>query len=195
MKKINHFLEKIGFFKFILLLFLVGFLIGIFISIGFHNYFFTDMKDFYDEVIYNLKACEIEYGRLFWEIVVKEFGSYFLLLLFCISILGIPYIIWYLIYKGILWGVFMGMAVFLYGIKGVLAGLVYGFPHWIFIVPVLAATLHKGYYMSINGPKKKAFTEQIPSICVLMGILLIGCLLEAFVNARILKEIFIWCSE
>lgn len=194
MKKINHFLEKVGFFKFILLLFIAGFLIGIFISIGFRNYYFTEIKNYYEEVVYNLKACEIEYTRFFGEVVIKEFSSYFLLILFCISILGIPYILWYLIYKGILWGIFMGISVIQYGIKGVAVGLLYGFPHWIFLIPVIAATLHKGYYISVNGPKKKAFTEQIPSIFILMGLLLVGCFLEAFVNARLLKQILLWCS-
>lgn len=194
MKKINHFLDKVGFWKFILLLFLFGFFIGAIGAVISKNYFHSEVESFFEQVVYNLRMCQMEYGQFLIEVLIKEFSSYFLLLLFCISILGIPYIIWYLIYKGALWGFFAGNAILQFGAKGIVVGLLYGFPHWLLLIPVIAATLHKGYYISINGPKKKAFTEQIPSILILMVILLLGCLLEAFVNARILKYILLWCS-
>ena len=194
MKKISNFLDRIGFLKFILLLFLSGFFVGIAGSVISRNYVQKEMKSFFEQVVYNLRMCQIEYGDFFVNVVIREFSSFFLLLLFCISILAIPYIIWYLIYKGALWGFFMGNAVLQYGIRGIVAGLLYGFPHWLLLIPVITAMIHKGYYISVNGPKKKAFTEQIPSIIILMVILMLCCLLEAFVNARILKYILLWCS-
>lgn len=185
-------IEKMGFLKGVIILFVLGFLIGIGISLGFQKYFAEYICVFYDNLIENLTVYEIEQGQLFKKVILTEFRSFFLLVLFGISILGIPYLIVFLIYKGFISGFLFGSMLMKFGGKGILLGIVYGFPQVLFYVPVMIAIIHKNYYIGIQGLKKKLFWEQLPSIVVLMGILLIGCASEAYINSWIFKKILLW---
>ncbi len=184
-------MEQTGFVKGVLLVLFLGFLIGIGIFFGFRELLAEHIAVFYDTLISNLTEYELEQEILFKKIITKNVQSFFLMALFGISILGIPYIICFLISKGILGGFLLGSMLLRFGGKGILAGILYGFPQMIFYAPVMYAMMHKSYYMGVNGLKKKLLWEQVPSVFILLGILLVGCFLEAYVNSWILKKVLI----
>lgn len=187
----NEKIEKLGFLKGVILLFALGFFLGVGIFFGFREQLSEHTAVFYDNLIQNLSEYDVEHEELLKTVVVKEFRSFFLLLLFGISILGIPYLACFLVYKGFIGGFILGSLLVKFGARGIFLGVFYGFPQIIFYVPVFLALIHKNYYIGINGLKKKLFWEQLPSMGILLVILFIGCFFEAYLNAWILKKIFL----
>ncbi len=183
-------MEQMGFLKGVLIVFFVGFLIGIFLVVGLREYLGEYLDVFYSNFISNLGKYELEYGVLWKKVVKKRVESFFLMGVFGISILGIPYVVCFLIWKGIFLGFLFGSMIVQFGGKGVVIGILYGFPQMIFYVPVMYAMMHKDYCMGVNGLKKKVLWEELPSVVVLLVILLVGCVLEVYVNTWVLKKVF-----
>lgn len=187
--------EKIGqfgFLKGVIILFLIGFLLGIGVFMGLREQLSPYTGSFYDTLIANLAACQIESGELLKKVLLKKYRSFFLAALFGISLLGLPYLIVFLIYKGFAGGFLLGSMLVKFGGRGLLLGLLYGFPQMLFYAPVMLAMLYKNYAIGGYGLKKKLLWEQLPSIGILAGILLLGCLSETYVNAWILKKLILW---
>ncbi len=181
--------ENMGFLKGVILLFGFGFFVGIGIFLGFRDNLSQYTNIFYDNMIENITSYEIEYRLLLKNVIVTEFRSFFLLILFGISILGIPALVLFPIYKGFISGFLLGTMVGRFSWKGLLLGSLYGFPQMFFYIPVMIAVLHKNYCIGIQGLKKKLFLEQLPSIALLACILLAGCVTEAYINAWIMRYI------
>ena len=184
--------EELGFLKGVILLYLLGFVIGFGIFLGFQEKLTDGVYGFYADLIYNLEHYEISSIELLKKVIVTEFQSFFLLALFGISILGIPYIFCFLVGNGVLGGFLLGSMLITFGSKGILVSVLYGFPQVFLYVPVKLAMIHKSYDMGMYGLKKKLLLEQIPSVIILLGILLAGCFMEAYVNTWILKKILLW---
>ena len=182
-------IENIGFLKGVALLFAIGFLLGVGLFLGFKEKLAEYSNQFYNNVIENITNYEIEYKVLLKNVIQTEFRSFFLLLLFGISILSIPALIVFPIYKGFIGGFLLSSMFCKFSWKALLIGSLYGFPQILFYLPVMVSVLHKNYYMGIHGLKKKLFLEQLPSIAVLAFILLAGCVSEAYINARIMRYI------
>ena len=178
---------EMGFLKGIMMLFLVGFLIGIGVMLGFREYLSDYIYGFYDTLFDNLSIYEIEHGLLLKQVLASRFKTFFLLILLGVSILGIPSLVLFPVYKGFLCGFLFGSMLIRFSWKGLLLGLFYGFPQSVFYLPVLIAILHKNYCIGIQGLKKKLFLEQLPSSAMLVVILLIGCVAETYINSWIMN--------
>ena len=182
-------IENMGFLKGITLLFVIGFLLGVGVFAGLKEHLAEYTNRFYKNVIENITNYEIEYKILLRSVIGTEFRGFFLLILFGISILSIPSLIIFPVYKGFISGFLLSTMICKFSWKGLLLGILYGFPQMLFYIPVIVAVLHKNYYIGIHGLKKKLFLEQLPSIAILACILLVGCVSEAYINARIMRYI------
>ena len=185
-------MEQVGFLRGMLLLFFAGFLLGLGFLFGFRDSLTGYIHSFYGGICSNLAIYEIEEWQLFLQVAGTELGCFLLLVLFGISILGIPVLVLFPLYKGFIGGALCGSLVIEFSGKGILAGLVYGFPQQLLYIPVLLAVLHKNYIIGLQGLKKKLFLEQLPSIVILAMLLLVGCFTEAYINSWIMKKLLLW---
>lgn len=182
-------IEDMGFLKGVGIIFGFGFLIGIGVFLGLREGLSEYTNWFFETILVNLESYEIEEGQLLLQVLSSRFRTFFLLVVLGVSILGIPSILFFLIYKGFMSGFLMGSLWVKFAGKGILIGLMSGFPQILIYAPVILGILHKNYYMGVQGLKKKLFLEQLPSIIILALLLLIGCFMEAYINSWIMKII------
>lgn len=106
---------------------------------------------------------------------------------------------------GVLWGdygkvrifhrFFISTAIYRYGIKGLLLGIVGAFPQYLCYVPAIfllirwCEDLHRSiyFYHNITGQGKKSLPGRLGRLALAFLTLLFGCVLECFVNPVLLK--------
>lgn len=183
-------LKQMGFLKGVLTVFFIGFLVGVILFICFREQIAQYLDVFYNNFIANLLEYELNYRILLKKVIEKRVQSFLLLAIFGISVLGIFYVICFLACKGFFLGFLLASMVFQFGGKGILLGVLYGFPHIFFYAPVMYSMMYKAYCMELNGLKKKAIWQEIPVVILLLVVLLIGCVSETYVNTWIMKKMF-----
>ena len=90
---------------------------------------------------------------------------------------------------------FLSTAVFRYGIKGILLGIVSIFPHYLCYLPAMILLLrwcedmHRSiyFYNNTTGQGKKSLPGRLGKLALIWIALVFGCLLECFVNPALLK--------
>ena len=183
-------IKQMGFLKGVLTIFLIGFLIGVIIFICFREQISQYLEVFYNNFVSNLLEYELNYPIFLKKVIAKRVQSFLLMAIFGISVLGIFYVICFLTWKGFFLGFLLASMIFQFGVKGILLGVLYGFPHIFFYLPVMYSMMYKAYCMELNGLKKKEMWRELPVVILLLAILLIGCVLETYVNTWVLKKIF-----
>lgn len=180
--KNSGYLKKIG------ILFFIGFLAGILCAVFWNKNYSAAYQEYFKEIAKRLEEGGIQYGILYSRAVKRIILEYLSILLFCLSILGLPYIVGFTAYKGCCTGFMLGSLYQVYQLKGVFYGLLYGFPHMLVYVPVLITVMYKGYNLCISGQKKKGLKEQIVPLGLLFVLLFIGAGLETFFNSWIMEN-------
>lgn len=181
------------------LLFLLG---GIIFGALYANIFrdiYIDNIEFFDSYyISKMNLIEIDYGLLFQYIIMNSYKQFILFWIFSITILGIPYMVFSLIYFGFSTGFIISVATMKYGIKGLLLFLTYIFPQYIIYIPAALVCLLVGYRLckdmnasnSLNGKNKwRIVIEKLPIIFLLGVFILIGCVMETYINSFLLKKV------
>ncbi len=92
-------------------------------------------------------------------------------------------------------GLFLGTATCRYGIKGILLCIVGIFPHYLCYVPAMVMLLQWCediyrsiyFYHNITGQGKKSLPGKLGKPVLILGVLVLGCVLEAFVNPVLFK--------
>ncbi len=164
-------------------LFMSGFLCGIFYANFVLKYYLTDMG------IFNLYFPE-QYAGI--EFAVKDYLLYLVgvrLLPFGIltglmftrmhKILSLAFLAW----TGFAWGILLTIAVFYMGLKGVVFCVVGVLPHFLFYISSYAIVLWYG----ISYPQSRWNTQKTVFV---IGMMLTGLILEAYVNPIFVSAIF-----
>ena len=88
-------------------------------------------------------------------------------------------VLWY----GISSGLLLAVVLMRYGIKGILLLIVGVFPHYLIYVPAIILTLH------LAKEKRVVNNKYIGQLLVISFVVIIGCILECYVNPDIVAKI------
>lgn len=198
MKKIRVNAMKFGIDKFIILILIFGVIIGTVFANFFREEFFYDLKTLTSINLSSMNKIDINYGVLLKYVLVKNFKPYLLIWILNITILGIPFMILFILYSGFFAGFMVSIFTINYGLKGILLFLAYLFPQYLIYIPVFIITLWRGYtlynenlnYKNINNKgNNHSFWDKFIMFFMLALFLIIGSVVETYVNTYIVKNI------
>lgn len=187
--------QKRGMNKFILL-FCIGFLVGIIIGnflipqaggeAGIMSAYFLDKFEY----------MEIEYSSLFMYILNQRMKIYITLVIFGVTAFGCVLAYGYTTWLGISTGAFMSICILRMGILGILVGVVSLLPQYLIYVPVYVFVLWRirenGQILSFSMAKKERQRMWIKYFIMMFAagvILVLGIFLESNVNPFLMKKI------
>lgn len=179
-----HF-EKIPFVQ----IFFLGLFLGI-IGMHFCKEIFLENTGLLDEqTLYNMKYMEIDCRSLFGYVLRKRLGLALGLAVLATTYLGLFVCSVTALWYGVSAGAFLAVAVFRYGLKGIIFVGVGAFPHYLIYVPALLSLLVwsesmcRGIYFQKNLYQGK---KNIGRLIAIMIMMVAGCVLESFVNPQLL---------
>ncbi len=200
MDYINQQFKRLNDVKRGLIILAIGVILGILFSKIFKNLYWNQI-DLIDSTYLNkIKSTKLDYSLLFNYVLWKNFRTFAIFWIVCITPLGIPYISLSLLYCGFQSSFFVTVILMKFGIKGILLIFGYTFPHYLIYILVVFLCLRSGYWLSnslYSGLKlnKRNKVEQIIKhlvfIIILAGVLLLGSVLETYIGSNILKKILI----
>lgn len=182
--------KRVKFYQIAMVLFGIGIAAGIFFARSIHRSCPAETSQFFRQVGINITVSEREYLALFQQVLENRLKSMGLLMVFAISVLGLPYIGGFLLYKGCVSGFLLGSVLFQFGTKGVLLAASLFFPQCFFYAPAYFSILNKGYRLGIEGRSQRELVKEIPAVFAALALLIVGCLMEAYGNTWILGKVF-----
>lgn len=177
-------------------IFLAGVLTGILI-VNLGKSILLDSTGVLDEyTLYHMKYMTVDSSALFYYILGLRFKSFFMLILFATTYLGVLICAGASFWYGLSAGAFLSVLLIRYGLKGIVFAALSVFPQAFFYVPAIAALLwwciklNRSIYLKrgLGSEEEHSFPLpgkllQLAGIC---GILLLGCLAESFINPKIM---------
>jgi len=181
-------------------LFMAGFIAGIFLINMNSNLFVGEDGIYSTGTINRLKYLEIENSTFFRYVTAGRFKDYLLLGLMSTTYLGIVIAYGTAAFQGMMLGMVITVAVIRFGLKGILLVLFSFFPHQLLLLPAGAMMLMwccqncRMLYFDRrtiwNGElKKKYFLRQLIMLVWILMVVMIGCILESYVNPMLLMDI------
>ena len=147
-------------------LFLTGFVVGLF-AVYFGRGILLNRAGMLDEdTLYRMKYMTVDSSILFWYVLCKRCRNFLVLIIMATTYLGWIFCGGVTVKYGFSVGFFLSTAVFRYGIKGILLGIVSIFPHYLCYLPAMILLLrwcedmHRSIY-SHNRAGKKIPARQI----------------------------------
>lgn len=189
--------NKIGLGKLFLFTIAAGVAAGIITANLVGHGIVMDRTEFDVLFLANIKNMEINKNHFFWMVFGKRFRDFILIWIFAVTVLWPFYSFGTLFYHGFLCGFLLTIGIMLYGLGGIVLMLSYCLPQYLFYIPVFLLSLFRGYqlyrrlyrYSYDKNPNKwKLFWEYAPGFFVLLAGLLLGCLLEAYINVWIVQK-------
>lgn len=176
-------------------LFLIGLAMGVFaVYFGKGTWFKTvGMLD--EDTLYRMKYMTVDSSGLFVYVLCKRCRDFLVLIIMATTYLGLIFCGGITVKYGFSVGFFLSTAIFRYGIKGILLGIVSIFPHYLCYLPAMVLLirwcedLHRSiyFYHNITGQGKKSLPGRLGRLALILLALLFGCVLECFVNPVLLK--------
>jgi len=200
MKLLKIKLQKLTMVQISILLIIVGLFFGILFANLLQPFYYEKMTYFHNHVFSDIVRENIDYSGLFFYVAGKNFREFIVFWLLCITILGIPYMIFKLLIFGFTTGFFISSIAMQYGMKGILLILAYIFPHSLVYIPVIILSLYNGYRLCKTiyyentghlGIIIKQLKSYIFLLIFLTVLLLLGSFLEAYVGSFFLKKILV----
>lgn len=176
-------------------LFLTGFVVGLF-AVYFGRGILLNRAGMLDEdTLYRMKYMTVDSSILFWYVLCKRCRNFLVLIIMATTYLGWIFCGGVTVKYGFSVGFFLSTAVFRYGIKGILLGIVSIFPHYLCYLPAMILLLrwcedmHRSiyFYHHTTGQGKKSLPGRLGKLALIWIVLVFGCLLECFVNPALLK--------
>lgn len=148
-----------------------------------------------------LKYIEIDNGRFLKYVLKQRLGEGFMLILLSATGMGIAAMYIWVVWQGVLAGMTITAAIIRFGIKGILLLLGSLFPHQLLIIPAQVMLLgwcyennrtgqrFGGYMSSFHDGKRQQFLRQGIALLWIMIVILIGCILESYVNPMLISDL------
>lgn len=176
-------------------LFLIGFGIGLFAAYFGREIWFQTTGILDEDTLYWMKYMTVDSGVLFAYVLCKRCRNFFVLIIMATTYLGLVFCGGITVKYGFSIGFFISSAVYRYGIKGLLLGIVGAFPQYLCYVPAIlllirwCEELHRSiyFYHNITGQGKKSLPGRLGKLALILMVLIFGCVLECFVNPVLLK--------
>ena len=176
-------------------LFLIGFGIGLFAAYFGRGIWFQTTGILDEDTLYRMKYMTVDSGVLFAYVLCKRCRNFFVLIIMATTYLGLVFCGGITVKYGFSIGFFISSAIYRYGIKGLLLGIVGAFPQYLCYVPAIlllirwCEELHRSiyFYHNITGQGKKSLPGRLGKLALILMMLVFGCILECFVNPVLLK--------
>ena len=186
---------------YIIYLFTIGLFLGILIvNLGYDTWI-TGGSLLGTDMISRLKNSAPDGGGLFGYIVRHRLFTVCMLGLLATTIIGLPVVCGYICYSGLAAGCLLSVAVIRYGIRGLLLMAAGILPQGLLLIPAYTALFiwavsvnrmlysknpYKEPYMRYS---KQTYIKKGVQIAGIMAVVIIGCLLESYVNPKMLHFI------
>ena len=176
-------------------LFLIGFGIGLSAAYFGRGIWFQTTGILDEDTLYRMKYMTVDSGVLFAYVLCKRCRNFFVLIIMATTYLGLVFCGGITVKYGFSIGFFISTAIYWYGIKGLLLGIVGAFPQYLCYVPAIlllirwCEELHRSiyFYHNITGQGKKSLPGRLGKLALILMVLVLGCILECFVNPVLLK--------
>ncbi|TCK97967.1 stage II sporulation protein M [Natranaerovirga hydrolytica] len=186
--------------------FLMLFIIGIVIGSLFANYLDPNQRNelsfINNHFISEYNYWALNYIELFKHILLSRLKIIMYIWFFGLTFFGIPLIIVFILYFGISFGFVISLGTLMYEGKGLLLNIFYFLPHYMVYVPVFLFLIHKSFELcailyfkklalikSYRVNQKQLFIEYMLVLLVCILLVVIGTLLETFVNPHMVRWI------
>lgn len=198
MKKMKNRTLHLGIHRIAILLLLLGVLLGTIFANLFKDIYLSDITLTNSMNISKINTLQINYGSLLKFVLENNYKKYFLLWILSATVIGIPFMVLFIVYHGFCTGFIISISTMQYGLKGILLFLAYIFPQYLIYIPIYIFALWKGYDMCINmyyntktnmKSKMGVVIERLPFILVLAVMLLLGSIVETYFNTFILQKV------
>lgn len=157
----------------------------------------TGLLDEYS--LYHMKYMTVDNNAFFLYVLRERLTDVIVLAVMATTYLGVAMVAFKILWYGIAAGMFLSAAVIRYGMKGILLVLTGVFPQYILYVPAIAMLMIwcertcRTIYFKEGGNRqdgiKGIITGKIIQVLVVIGITLVGCFLESFVNPIIFSNL------
>lgn len=166
-----------------LIMFVVGFLLSFLLFYLFRFSFLDDVgswEQYVDKAVGQVKISGFE---VFTGALIRQAKGYIILWLFAGTVLRLVYIKLFSLYKGFTFGFLFCVLFVNHGFKSLLLFGTMLFPQCIAYVLAYLAT----FYM-IGEKKEKKNNKAGIAVCVIL--LIVGCILEGYVNLPLIKSVY-----
>lgn len=186
---------------YIIYLFTIGLFLGILIvNLGYDTWI-TDGSLLSTDMISRLKSSTLDGRGLFGYIIRQRLFTVCMLGLLATTVIGLPAVCGYVCYSGMAAGCLLSVAVIRYGIRGLLLMAAGILPQGLLLIPAYTALFiwavsvnrmlysknpYKEPYMRYS---KQTYIKKGMQIAGIMAVVIIGCLLESYVNPKMLHFI------
>ena len=186
---------------YIIYLFTIGLFLGILIvNLGYDTWI-TDGNLLGTDMISRLKNSVPDGGGLFGYIIRHRLFTVCMLGLLATTIIGLPVVCGYICYSGLAAGCLLSVAVIRYGIRGLMLMAAGILPQGLLLIPAYTALFiwavsvnrmlysknpYKEPYMRYS---KQTYIKKGIQIAGIMAVVIIGCVLESYVNPKMLHFI------
>lgn len=193
--------EKSRVYRIWLYLFLGSFLAGVLIMNMANDALLGEEGIFSSASLYRLKYIEIDEGSFFRYVLGQRMGEYAIMLLLSTTMLGMIAAYAAVLWQGLMTGMIITAAIIRYGIKGILLILGGMFPHQCLLIPagvmLLGWCLENYNRIHICGKgvapyfrnRRQQLLHQGISLLWILLVLLIGCILESYVNPILISDL------
>ena len=172
-----------------------GFLVGVFAAYFGRQVFTAGTSLLSEEALYRMKYMVVDSSFLFWYVLCRRLRNFLIPVIMATTYLGLIFCGGLTVKYGFSFGFFLSTAIYRYGFKGILLGMVGIFPHYLCYVPAMFLLLRWCediyrsiyFYHNITGQGKKSLPGKLGKLLCILGIFVIGCVLECFVNPGLLQ--------
>lgn len=177
--------------------FFLGIIVGIILIFLCRSRLQTDIYLLNEEWIVYMQTEQIEEKALLVYILFKRLKEIGFLVLLGTTFAGIVCMYGYIGILGAGTGVLLAVSCLRYGVKGLMLVLAASFPQALLYLPAFLYIFHLCYllcvklyfphkdYWKVGGSMKVFLFKNVFYICIALGVVIIGILLESYVNPKI----------
>lgn len=182
-------------------LFMIGLFLGILIVNAGYDAWIRNGSLLGTEMILRLKNSVPDGGELFGYIMKHRLFTVFMIGILGTTMIGIPAVCVYVCYAGLSAGCLLSVAVIRYGIRGLLLMAAGVFPQGLLVIPayialfVWAVSVNRLLYakssygeLYLMAGRQRYLKKGVEMIGIII-VVIIGCLLESYVNPKMLHFI------
>ncbi len=184
-----------------ILVFMVSFFVGILFMNSCSGWFLHEEGIFNQASVNRLKYIEVDYGAFLPYVFKQRMKGFLLLGIISTTCFGIAATYFCITWQGILTGMMLTAVFIRFGIKGILLILAGIFPQQLLFIPagiMMLCWCYQNcsflYYPSKYiwpkfHNKKQQYIRQGLTLLWILGIVVIGCILECYVNPMLITDI------
>ena len=178
-------------------LFWIGVLAGI-IVMNLGKSILLDDTGLLDEyTLYHMKYMTVDSGALFYYVLWMRMKAALIMIVFATTYLGMAYCTGITAWYGFSFGAFASALMMQYGLKGIVFGVLSVFPQMLLYIPAAmvllrwCVRLNRSIYFQRNQTaeveKNVPLSSRIVRLLGILGLVLLGCLAEGFINPEIME--------